>query len=253
MLWTIRYIRSSLRFPFLLTLFCLALPMRGQDSISFKTQDPGKGFVEVGGNWHFHTGDDLAWAQPEYDDSGWEQMRGDETWGAQTHPSYVGFAWYRKPIEVTGASGPLTILMPPVDDVYELYWNGKKIGDNGKVPPHAQWDATPHATTFPLPTNSGMLAVRVWKAPLASVDTTTLGGMEAAPRIGDSAYLALQTKDNAHGAGTSPASSDGLLLPHAGDGLDRIAGVFAGAESMAVFLAWALFDRDWGWRESATF
>ena len=107
----------------------------------------------------------------------------------------MGFAWYRKPIAVTGASGPLTILMPPVDDVYELYWNGTKIGDNGKVPPHAQWNATPHAKTYRLPTNSGVLAVRVWKAPLASIDTTTLGGMEAAPRIGDSAYLALQARD----------------------------------------------------------
>jgi hypothetical protein len=194
MLCTVRDVRPLLRLPLLFLLLCLALPVRGQDTTSFKTQDPGKGFVEVGGNWHFHTGDDLAWAQPGYNDSNWEQLRGDQTWGAQTHPSYVGFAWYRKPIEVDGASKPLTILMPPVDDAYELYWNGKKIGGSGSLPPHAQWDAAPHATTFPLPTNSGMLAVRVWKSTLASVDTTTLGGLEAAPRIGDSAYLALQTK-----------------------------------------------------------
>jgi Stage II sporulation protein E (SpoIIE) len=140
------------------------------------------------------TPDDLPWAQPGYNDSSWEQLHGDQTWGAQTHPSYVGFAWYRKPIEVDGASGPLTILMPPVDDAYELYWNGKKIGGSGSLPPHAQWDATPQAATFPLPTNSGVLAMRVWKSTLASVDPTTLGGMEAAPRIGDSAYLALQTR-----------------------------------------------------------
>ena len=194
MLRTMRDIRPSLRLPLLLMLLCLALPMRGQDSITFKIQDPGKGFVEVGGNWRFHTGDDLAWAKPEHDDSSWEQLRGDKTWGAQTHPSYVGFAWYRKPIEVDGASGQLTILMPPVDDAYELYWNGKKIGGSGSLPPNAHWDAVPRATTFPLPTNSGLLAVRVWKSILASVDTTTLGGMEAAPRIGDSAYLSLQTR-----------------------------------------------------------
>lgn len=194
MLCVIRYVRSRLRLPLLLMLLGLAIPFWGQDSVGFKTQDPGKGFVEVGGNWHFRTGDDLAWAQPGYSDSSWEQLRGDQTWGAQTHPSYVGFAWYRKPIEVDGASGPLTILMPPVDDAYELYWNGKKIGGSGSLPPNAQWDATPQAATFLLPTNSGVLAVRVWKSTLASVDTTTLGGMEAAPRIGDSAYLALQTR-----------------------------------------------------------
>jgi hypothetical protein len=194
MLCTMRDIRPSLRLPLLLTLLCLALPMRGQDSITFKTQDPGKGVVEVAGNWRFHTGDELAWAQPEYDDSSWEQLRGDKTWGAQTHPSYVGFAWYRKPIEVHGPSGQLTISMPPVDDAYELYWNGKKIGGSGSLPPDAHWNALPRAATFPLPTNSGLLAVRVWKSILASVDTTTLGGMEAAPQIGDSAYLSLLTR-----------------------------------------------------------
>jgi hypothetical protein len=35
--------------------------------------------------------------------------------------------------------------------------------------------------------------VRVWKATLASTDPTTLGGFEFAPRIGDAAYLTLQT------------------------------------------------------------
>src|SRR5277367_3951049 len=119
---TMRDIRPLVRLPLLFTLLCLALPIWGQDSTSFKIQDPGKGFVEVGGLWHFRTGDDLAWAQPGYNDSDWEQLHGDKTWGAQTHPSYVGFAWYRKAIEVTGASGQLTILMPPVDDAYEVYW-----------------------------------------------------------------------------------------------------------------------------------
>jgi Stage II sporulation protein E (SpoIIE) len=187
-------IRSLPRLLLLVTLFCVAFPFWGQDSIAFKTQDPGKGFVEVGGNWRFHTGDDLAWAQPGYDDSGWELIRGDTTWGAQTHPSYVGYAWYRKPVEVENANGPLTILMPSIDDAYELYWNGKKIGGRGSLPPQAEWDATPHPASYPLPSSSGMLAVRVWKSALASADSTSLGGMNAAPRIGDSAYLTLQAR-----------------------------------------------------------
>jgi hypothetical protein len=103
MLSATRYVRSRLRLPLLLTLLCLAIPVWGQDSIAFKTQNPGKGFVEIRGNWHFHTGDDLAWAQPGYDDSSWERLRGDTTWRSQTHPGYAGFAWYRKPIELTAA------------------------------------------------------------------------------------------------------------------------------------------------------
>ena len=175
-------------------LLSLSFPLWGQGSSAFKTADPGKGFVEIAGPWQFHTGDDLAWAQPQYDDAGWEQLRGDTTWGSQTHPAYTGFAWYRKPIEVSAAGGPLTVLMPPVDSAYELYWNGKRIGGSGKLPPHASWDAFPRAYLFPLPGTSGLLAVRVWQPTLASTDPITVGGMEAAPRIGDPAYLALQIK-----------------------------------------------------------
>jgi hypothetical protein len=187
-------VRPVLKWPFLLMLVCLAFPLWGQDATAFKTKDPGKGFVEVSGNWRFHTGDDLAWAQAGFDDSSWEQLRGDATWGAQTHPAYVGFAWYRKKIDVEAAGGPLTILMPPIDDTYELYWNGNKIGGNGKVPPHAHWDAFIHSSTFALPSASGVLAIRVWMPTLSSTDPVTVGGLESAPRIGDSTYLELQRK-----------------------------------------------------------
>jgi hypothetical protein len=56
MLCTLRDVRPLLRLPLLFMLLCVGLPVRGQDATSFKTQDPGKGFVEVGGDWHFHTG-----------------------------------------------------------------------------------------------------------------------------------------------------------------------------------------------------
>jgi hypothetical protein len=194
MVFTLRDVRFVLKLLLLLMLLCMAFPVWGQDALAFKTQDPGKGFVEVGGKWHFQTGDDLSWAEPGFDDSGWEQLRGDETWGSQTHPSYAGFAWYRKRIEITPANGPMTLLMPPVGDAYELYWNGKKFGGGGTLPPDAHWYAFPHPIAFPLPTNSGLLAVRVWKAALATADPTTVGGMEAAPLIGDAGYLALRTR-----------------------------------------------------------
>jgi Stage II sporulation protein E (SpoIIE) len=193
MVFAIRDVRPLLKWPLLLILVCLALPSWGQDATAFKAKDPGKGFVDVGGNWRFQTGDDLAWAQPGFDDSSWEQLRGDTTWGAQSHPAYVGFAWYRKKIDVE-TPGPLSILMPPVDDTYELYWNGKKIGGSGKLPPHAHWDAFPHPYTFALPSASGVLALRVWMPMLASTDSVAVGGLESAPRVGDATYLELQKK-----------------------------------------------------------
>ena len=79
-------------------------------------RDIGSGVVAVEGDWQFHSGDDLGWADPAYDDSEWERIKADDTWGAQTHPAYTGFAWYRRRLEIarSGAGNQkLAILMPP--------------------------------------------------------------------------------------------------------------------------------------------
>jgi signal transduction histidine kinase/DNA-binding response OmpR family regulator/HPt (histidine-containing phosphotransfer) domain-containing protein len=157
----------------------------------------GRGAVPVDGPWQFHLGDDLRWADPGYDDSTWEQIKADNTWGAEGHPGYTGFAWYRRSIRIPpSASGPgkLAILMPAVDDAYELYWNGMKIGSQGRLPPHAVWHVG-HRQSFALPVSSpagpdGVLALRVWKAPLSSVDSDTGGGLNAPPMIGDASEVA---------------------------------------------------------------
>jgi hypothetical protein len=184
----------------LVLLTCAILPAIRARADTFKAHDPGTGSVAISGLWQFHTSDDMAWANPAYDDSGWEQIRGDDTWGAQTHPGHTGYAWYRKRIEITGASKSLAILMPPVDDVYQLYWNGQKIGAYGEMPPHAEWWAFGHSAVFSLPVaasgnTSGVLAIRVWRSALASVDPWTLGGLNAAPILGNQRLLAMQAME----------------------------------------------------------
>ncbi|HEU4981177.1 MAG TPA: SpoIIE family protein phosphatase [Acidobacteriaceae bacterium] len=163
-------------------------------------QNPGTGVAPLDGLWQFHLGDNLAWANPALDDSGWEQLRADKSWGEQSHPSYTGFAWYRRHITIEN-SGPtatknLAILIPPVDDAYDLYWNGKKIGSYGGLPPKANWWSSGHNAVYPLPaaSGSGVLALRVWKAPLSSVDPSMLGGLRFAPLIGDADILTAQAK-----------------------------------------------------------
>jgi hypothetical protein len=184
-------------YALLVLLVCVILPAIRARADTFKTHDPGTGSVAIGGLWQFHTSDDMAWANPAYDDSGWEQIRGDDTWGAQTHPGHTGFAWYRKRIDVTGAGKSLAILMAPVDDAYELYWNGQKIGTYGSLPRHAQWWGFGHSAVFSLPVDvsgnaSGLLALRVWKSPLSSTDPWTMGGLNAAPTVGNGPVLTMQ-------------------------------------------------------------
>jgi hypothetical protein len=161
-------------------------PLPGLCADTLKSGNPGIGTTVVDGKWQFHTGDDLAWANPSYDDSAWEQLRSDDSWGAQTHPAYAGFAWYRKRLEVGGTYPPLSILIPPVEDAYELYWNGQEIGEYGKFPPHARWWVNGHSEVYSLGSSSarGVLAIRVWKSPLSSLDAATLGGLTGSPVLG---------------------------------------------------------------------
>lgn len=152
----------------------------------------GKGTASLNGPWQFHLGDDPAWAQPQTPDAtgtnGWEQIDADKGWGEQGHRSYTGYAWYRKHIQVTLApdvSPDLALLIWHIDDVYEVYWNGQLIAHYGVMPPHSSFSFDSAPQTFGMgPAHDGVLAVRVWKAPLLSFDTGLTGGFAAAPVIG---------------------------------------------------------------------
>jgi hypothetical protein len=166
----------------------------------------GKSSLTMSGNWAFHTGDDLAWAQPSLDDTKWERITADDPWGAQGHPGYTGYAWYRRAVEIEVAPGaqlgPVSIYIPPVNDAYEVYWNGEKIGGFGRLPPHAKWYNQPASNVFALPPPvpgakpeaggrlKGVLAIRVWKAMLDTTDSLDGGGLNGEPRIGESKTIA---------------------------------------------------------------
>jgi hypothetical protein len=161
-------------------------------------RDPGPGVIALNGPWQFHTGDDPSFAAPSLDDStghdGWEQIAVDAPWGAQGHRSYTGFAWYRKHLRIapgSGAPDQLALLVPHVESIYEIYWNGVRIGGYGKMPPHPSWgyddpafhNVNPHWFGINA-AGDGVLAVRVWFRPLWSYDNGLQGGFYAPPLIG---------------------------------------------------------------------
>src|ERR1700753_956689 len=87
----------------------------------------GAGAVPLAGAWEFHLGDDPSWASPTFDDSQWERLAADQSWGRQGHANYTGFAWYRRTLDLTpesGVSPAFSLLIPHIDAAYELYWNG---------------------------------------------------------------------------------------------------------------------------------
>jgi hypothetical protein len=160
-------------------------------------QGLGQGQVKLNGFWQFHTGDDPRWASPSFDDSRWEPITASDSWGNQEHSGYTGFAWYRRHLKISlvpGAHTAYALLIPPVDDAYEIYWNGKLIGGYGKLPPRPHWYYTPFFRAFAVPSpDSGTIAIRVWKSPLLFVDPGSLGGMKGPPPIlGDADSISAQ-------------------------------------------------------------
>jgi hypothetical protein len=158
----------------------------------------GKGAVPLDGAWQFHAGDNLGWAVPEMDDAtghdGWEQLTADAPWGNQSHPNYDGPGWYRRRIDLTtapGAKQDVALLIPAIDDIYQLYWNGQLVGQLGSFPPHPDFLNAIPAQTYGLgPVRSGVLAVRVLKIPFASNDDGTAGGFEGVPILGSPEAIA---------------------------------------------------------------
>jgi hypothetical protein len=150
----------------------------------------GAATADLGGDWQFHTGDDLAWTSPTLDDSAWESIKVDHPWGEQQHFNYTGYAWYRRHITIDPATDPkldLSLLLRRVDDVYEVYWNGKKVGGLGKMPPNPVWYWSPPPQIYPLgKATSGVLAIRVWKEVPTSFDPGTIGGLFVPPVLGSS-------------------------------------------------------------------
>jgi hypothetical protein len=175
---------------------CL-LPARAAWAVSpLRINGLGASTVAVDGKWQFHLGDDPAWAAPELDDetgrNGWEEITADASWGAQTHFDTTGYAWYRKRIEITvapgAAPGPeleLALMIPVIDEVYEVYWNGRRVGGLGRFPPRlAAYSGMPAQIYNLGPARSGVLAVRVFQIPFSSIDDGTAGGFETPPLVG---------------------------------------------------------------------
>jgi phosphoserine phosphatase RsbU/P len=194
-------LQRSLRLPFLAVLSFAAFNHHAQAQTAtpvLSIDGLGKGAAPIDGPWQFHLGDNLAWAAPLAVDNdrnaGWEQITADKPWGEQGHPAYTGYAWYRKHVHLTkapGAPADVAMLIQHVDNVYEIYWNGVLVGRNGHMPPNPTFPYSPPVQTFGLgPIRDGVLAIRVWKAPLLSFDTEKLGGFYAPPMVGSPTAIA---------------------------------------------------------------
>ena len=172
----------------------------------------GNATTVLSGLWKFHTGDDMAWANPDFDDSAWGTM--DVTpppgtydpfygtsgfvpgWTARGYPGYAGYAWYRLRVNVQNniadsADGApvLAIKMPDnFDDSYQLFVNGQMVGQFGEFSPDGvvQYISLPRAFRLPTDVRSGpvTIAIRMWMANFTPLIDPDAGGLHAPPVLG---------------------------------------------------------------------
>jgi hypothetical protein len=171
----------------------------------------GNSVVALDDDWKFQPGDSPwvngspLWAQPDYDDSHWAAM--DLTpkagsvdlmigtsgfvpgWTKRGYPNLSGYAWYRLRLKVTDPAQPLRLKMPSdVDDAYQVYANGRYVGQLGGFSRNRVrlYYAKPLSFALPAPGPDGeiALAVRFYMSPSTDFNSPDAGGMHAPPMLG---------------------------------------------------------------------
>jgi len=183
----------------------------------------GESSIELNGPWRFRTGDDMAWAQTDFDDSKWGSMdltpppgSADETigvsgdlpgWTATGYPKYSGYAWYRLRVNVEGAGRPLALRMPDnADDAYQVFVNGQQIGSFGTFSDHHVIAYTTVPQEFSLPQGVGngpiTIAIRMWMDSATLFNSPDAGGLHGPPLLGYASVIGALTQlavdQNAH-------------------------------------------------------
>lgn len=134
--------------------------------------------IYLNGSWKFHPGDDLAWAQPDFDDGNWQALPLPGTW---EDASDANSAWYRRTINISQfPRQDLGLQIGAIRNAYEVYVDGKRLGAVGKLPPDPEinydllrvYRVPPDLTTGK---DSMVIALRVWGGSDLSIGVTGAG------------------------------------------------------------------------------
>jgi phosphoserine phosphatase RsbU/P len=172
----------------LLFLLCAASGLHAQ---TFNLQTGSEPIASLDGLWRFHTGDNPAWASPQYDDSQWPLLRSDESWSEQGYKNYGGFAWYRFTVVAPESNRDWSIFLGPMETGYQIFADGRLIGSCGPILNSRVYSASSRA--FALGTvisgpHTFHIAIRAWHAPIWAMYAP--GGFFGSSYFGDSRLIA---------------------------------------------------------------
>ena len=117
----------------------LLLLFLGNSSADLHAQDQIL-IATLRGDWKFSIGDDKNRSNPDYNDGDWDVITVPSEWENEGYHGYNGFAWYRKNVVISSSYKSLNIFFSigNIDDVDEVYFNGRLIGRKGSFPPNYQ-------------------------------------------------------------------------------------------------------------------
>ncbi len=177
--------RTSLIFLLLTISACAVLPAQ-----TFSLITGREPVISLDGLWRFHTGDNPAWASPNFDDSNWALIRSGESWDTQGYSGYGGYAWYRCRLQVPDGSRPPDLLLMAIFTGYQVYAEGKLIGGKGSIAPTRDPVIVILPAVYRLPPGSAgpqfiQIAIRVWHVTGLGADGGMLqpGGVAGAPAV----------------------------------------------------------------------
>jgi hypothetical protein len=171
----------------------------------------GNSAATLPGPWKFAPGDSPwqngspLWAQPGFDDASWAKVdlaakAGSVDpaystpgfvpgWTARGYPNLDGYAWYRLRVRITDPGQPLWLKMPnDVDDAYQVYADGRYVGQFGHFSSDHVMVYSARAISFPLsspgPNGEVELALRFYMTGGTRFSSPDAGGMHQSPALG---------------------------------------------------------------------
>jgi sialate O-acetylesterase len=88
------------------------------------------------GPWKLIMQDERKFAEPDWDDSGWQEVAVPCFWDSYGYKNYDGIGWYRTEFRLPQnlADEKLILFLGRIDDVDQVYLNGKFLGKTGPWP-----------------------------------------------------------------------------------------------------------------------
>lgn len=136
-----------------LLLLLLGLSTAGGAQTRIDSFPPG--MVPLTEGWHYRKGDNPAWADAQFDDSGWQQLAPGRNY--ECSPA----CWYRLRIQLPPHHAPLAFHLEVAQGVSEVYIDGRRSGELRFLPWWLEREPSEYVLEIPGANETVVLAIRV--------------------------------------------------------------------------------------------